>query len=244
MRMSKHNQPIFHLRMGRVGNRQRKRVGENCRRFIEANAVLRQIGSGLVFVPLKIERHRATLACDGRGDKRDLAHRARIPTRHPETQFSRFRSSDGFVAGAGKRVLGIYRRAGHRSRKRTHTDRSGTGATLIGSSPPAPATISWPRKLSGLAARCQSSEQRGHGFAISRRSEDQSGTAQGLKRGNRLLNLGVNVMMCPEFLRETFLFWPASNGCDLKAHAPRKLNSEVAKPTNALNSDELAGSGL
>src|SRR5436309_16054060 len=25
--------------------------------------------------------------------------------------------------------------------------RSGTGATLIGSSPPAPATISWPRKL-------------------------------------------------------------------------------------------------
>src|SRR5713101_109792 len=47
----------------------------------------------------------------------------------------RFRSSDGFVAGAGKRlpaprtqrarqagVLGIYRRAGHRSRQRTHTE--------------------------------------------------------------------------------------------------------------------------
>src|SRR5437899_12550876 len=39
-------------------------------------------------------------------------------------------------------------------------NRSGTGATLIGSSPPAPATISWPRKLSGLAARSKSSEQR------------------------------------------------------------------------------------
>ena len=38
-------------------------------------------------------------------------------------------------------------------------NRSGTGATLIGSSPPAPATISWPRKLSGLAARSKSSEQ-------------------------------------------------------------------------------------
>src|SRR5713101_4077720 len=38
-------------------------------------------------------------------------------------------------------------------------NRSGTGATLIGSSPPAPATISWPRKLSGLAARSKSSKQ-------------------------------------------------------------------------------------
>ena len=123
MRMSKHNQPIFHLRMGRVGNRQRKRVGENCRRLIEANAVLRQIGSGLVFVPLKIERHRATLACDRRGDKRDLAHRARIPTRHPGTQVSRFRSSDGFPAGAGKRVLRIYRRASHCSCNRTHAEK-------------------------------------------------------------------------------------------------------------------------
>src|SRR5439155_24182198 len=32
-------------------------------------------------------------------------------------------------------------------------NRSRTGATLIGSSPPATATISWLRKLSGLAAR-------------------------------------------------------------------------------------------
>ena len=59
-----------------------------------------------------------------------------------------------------------------------------------------------------------------------------------------LLNLGVNVMMCPEFLRETFLFRSASNGRDPKTHASRKLNSEVAKPANSLNSDELAGSGL
>src|SRR2546425_4399130 len=123
-------------------------------------------------------------------------------------------------------------------------NRSGTGSTLIGSSPPAPATISWPRKLSGLAARSKSSEQRRHGFAIGRCREDQSGTAQGLKRGNRLLNLGVNVMMCPEFLRETFLFRSARNGRDSKTHASRKLNSEVAKPTNALNSDKFAGPGL
>ena len=58
--------------------------------------------------------------------------------------------------------------------------------------------------------------------------------AQGLKRGHRLLNLGVNVMMCPEFLRETFLFRSASNGRDSKTHASRKLNSEVAKPANSL----------
>src|SRR5881296_469261 len=123
-------------------------------------------------------------------------------------------------------------------------NRSGTGSRLIGSSPPAPATISWPRKLSGLAARSKSSEQRRHGFAICRCREDQSGAAKGLKRGNRLLNLGVKVMMCPEFLGGTFLFRSASNGRDSKTHAARKLNSEVAKPANSLNSDGLAGSGL
>src|SRR5439155_9796726 len=95
-----------------------------------------------------------------------------------------------------------------------------------------------------LAARSQSSEQRRHGFAICRCREDQPGAAQRLKCGNRLLNLGVNVMMRPEFLRETFLFRSASNGRDSKTHASRKLNSEVAKPTHSLNSDELAGSGL
>src|SRR5437867_9824667 len=47
-----------------------------------------------------------------------------------------------------------------------------------------------------------------------------------------------------KFLRETLLFRSARNGRDSKTHASRKLNSEVAKPTNALNSDELAGSSL
>src|SRR5207247_6233385 len=87
-----------------------------------------------------------------------------------------------------------------------------------------------------LAARSKSSEQRRHGFAICRCREDQSGTAQGLQRGNRLLNFAVNVMMCPEFLRETFLFRSARNGRDSKTHASRELNSEVAKPTNSLAS--------
>ena len=35
----------------------------------------------------------------------------------------RFRSSGGFVAGAGKRVLRIDRGAGHCSRNRTHTEK-------------------------------------------------------------------------------------------------------------------------
>src|SRR5438093_5974470 len=116
--------------------------------------------------------------------------------------------------------------------------RSGTGSTLPNRFL---ASGSGDNKL---AARSKSSEQRRHGFAICRCREDQSGTAQRLKRGHRLLNLGVNVMMCPEFLRETFLFRSASNGRDSKTHASRKLNSEVAKPTHSLNSDELAGSGL
>src|SRR2546425_13236459 len=51
-------------------------------------------------------------------------------------------------------------------------------------------------------------------------------------------------MMCPKLLRETFLFWPASNGCDWNAHAARKLNPEVTEPADSLNSDELAGPGL
>src|SRR5439155_15259684 len=85
-----------------------------------------------------------------------------------------------------------------------------------------------------LAARSKSSEQRRHGFAVCRCRENQSGTAQRLKRGDRLLNLGDNVMMCSEFLRETFLFRSARNGRDSKTHASRKLNSEVAKPTHSL----------
>src|SRR6266699_2855680 len=169
---------------------------------------------------------------------------ASFVSHHPSVSFGSLCQRNGFehrmdlLRGAkGKRVLGIYRRSGHRSRNRTHTEKerdridanrficSGSGDNK-------------------LAARSKSSEQRRHGFAICRCREDQSGTAQDLKRRNRLLNLGVNVMMCPEFLRETFLFRSARNGRDSKTHASRKLDSEVAKPANALNSDELAGSSL
>src|SRR5439155_9597286 len=42
---------------------------------------------------------------------------------------------------------------------------------------------------------------------------------------------------------ESFLFSSTSNGCDLKAHASRKLNSEMTEPTHRMNRHELAGSG-
>jgi hypothetical protein len=178
---------------------------------------------------------------------------ASFVSHHPSVSFCSFWQRNGFdhrtdlLQGAeAKRV---------RSREPPRFEQEETEGTEIGTKisslfslfapvQSAPATISWPRKLSGLAARSKSSEQWRHGFAICRCREDQSGTAQGLKRGNRLLNLGVNVMMCPEFLRETFLFRSASNGRDSKTHASPKPNSEVAKPTNSLNSDEFAGPGL
>jgi hypothetical protein len=83
-----------------------------------------------------------------------------------------------------------------------------------------------------------------HGFAVCGCGEDQSRTAQGLKGGNWILPIAVNVMMRPKLLRETFLFDTASNGCDLKAHPSRELNREVTEPANALNSDEFTGPGL
>src|SRR4029077_18258446 len=93
-----------------------------------------------------------------------------------------------------------------------------------------------------LTARSQTSKKWRHGFTICSRSEDYSRTAEGLKCGNRILGIAVNVMMCPELLSETFLSRSAGNRRDLKAHAPRKLNSEMPKPTHSLNGYELAGS--
>src|SRR2546428_3020900 len=169
---------------------------------------------------------------------------ASFVSHHSSVSFGSICQRNGFdcrtdlLQGAkGKRVLGIYRRAGHRSRKRTHTEKERDRIE-------ANRFISSGSGDNKLAARSKSSEQRRHGFAICRCREDQSGTAQRLKRGNRLLNLGVNVMMCPEFLRETFLFRSARTGCDSKTHASRKLNCEVAKPADSLNSDEFAGPGL
>src|SRR5438876_10246939 len=98
-------------------------------------------------------------------------------------------------------------------------NRSGTGSTLIGSSPPAPATISWPRKLSGLAARSKSSEQRRHGFAIGRCREDQSGTAQGLKRGNQITRAALSTSGCQ---KSNFLSVLSLSQCSWHIHPVRK----------------------
>jgi len=45
-----------------------------------------------------------------------------------------------------------------------------------------------------------------HGFTICGGGEDPPGTAQALRCGNRILSIAVDIMMCPELLRETFLF--------------------------------------
>ena len=72
MRMPKHNPAVFHLRMGRIGNRQRQGVAEDRRRLLEADAVLLQISPGLVLVPLKVHRHGSILPVYSFGAKRDL----------------------------------------------------------------------------------------------------------------------------------------------------------------------------
>src|SRR5947199_1886046 len=64
---------------------------------------------------------------------------ASFVSHHPSVSFGSICQRNGFdhrtdlLQGAkGKRVLGIYRRAGHRSRKGTIPNRSVTGSTLIG----------------------------------------------------------------------------------------------------------------
>ncbi len=145
--------------------------------------------------------------------------------------------TDSLQGAEGKRVLRVYRRAGHCSCNRTHTEKKRDRID-------ANRFITSGAGDNKLAARSESSEQRRHGFAICRCGEDQVGAPQGLKRGNRILSIAVDVMMRPELFSESFFFSSASNGCDLKAHASRKLNSEVAEPADSLNSNELAGPGL
>src|SRR5437899_5227965 len=169
---------------------------------------------------------------------------ASFVSHHPSVSFCSICQRNGFDHRAdslqrteGERVLRIYRRSGHRSCNRTRAKKKWHRIDLDW-------FISSDSGDNELAAWSKSSEKWRHGLAVCGCSEDQSCTAQGLKCGNRLFGVAVNVMMCPKLLRETFLFWPASNGCDLKAHAARKLNPEVTEPANSLNSDELAGPGL
>src|ERR1700724_2881049 len=135
--------------------------------------------------------------------------------------------ADSLQGTEGKRVLRIYRRSGHCSRNRAHTKKKWHRVDLD-------RLISSRSGDNKLAAWSKSSQKWRHGLAVCCCSEDQSGTPQGLKCGNWILSIAVNVVMCPELPGETFLFWSASNGCDLKAHAPCKLNSEVTEPTYSL----------
>ncbi len=63
--------------------------------------------------------------------------------------------------------------------------------------------------------------------------EDQSGAAQGLKRGNRLLNLGVNVMMCPEFL--------GGRGVKPEAGIHARPRSKLKAKGGSIRNQELQG---
>src|SRR5258706_7882201 len=145
--------------------------------------------------------------------------------------------ADALQGTEGKRVLRIDRRSGHCSRNRTRAkkEKDGVNANRFTSSGSGD---------NELAAWSKSSEKWRHGFTVCRCSQDQPGTAKGLKYGNWILSIAVNVMMCPELPGETCLFGSAGNGCDLKAHASGKLNSEVTKPADSLNCNELAGPGL
>ncbi|SRR6266567_1273762 len=177
-----------------------------------------------------------------RGNQHDSE--ASFVSHHPSVSFCSIRKRNGFdhrtdsLQGAeGKRVLRIYRRAGHCSRNRTHTKKEWNRIYLDW-------FISPSAGYNELAAWSKSSEKRRHGFTVCGCSHDQPGAAQGLKCGNWILSIAVNVVMCPELPGETLFFWAASDGCDLKTHASRKLNSEVTEPTDSLNSDELAGPSL
>src|SRR5438034_131584 len=54
VRLSQNDPTVLHLRMGRVGNRQRQRVAEHRARFLETDALLRPIRFGLAFIHSKL----------------------------------------------------------------------------------------------------------------------------------------------------------------------------------------------
>ena len=72
MRLSKHNQPVFHLRVRRIGNREGQRIAEHGCRLLKTDAVFAKIDLGLVLVPLKTHRHDAILPSYNVGAKQDL----------------------------------------------------------------------------------------------------------------------------------------------------------------------------
>jgi hypothetical protein len=114
------------------------------------------------------------------------------------------RDGTDFLQGAKeKRVLGIDRRSGHCSRNRAHTKKKWDRID-------ADRFISSGAGDNKLPAWSKPSEKRRHGFTVCAGSEDQQGAAKGLKSGNRVLSIAVNVMMCSKLFGEIFLFWSAS----------------------------------
>src|ERR1700677_1981967 len=131
---------------------------------------------------------------------------ASFVSHHPLVSFCRVYKRNGFdhrtdsLQGTeGKRVLRVYRRSCHCSCNRTHTEKKRDRID-------ANRFISSGSGDDDLAAWSKSSEKWGHGFTVGGGSEDQSGTTQGLKRGDGVLSVAVNIMMCPKLFGETFLF--------------------------------------
>jgi hypothetical protein len=103
------------------------------------------------------------------------------------------------LGAKGKRVLGIDRRSGHGSRNRTHPKKQRDRID-------ADRFVSSGAGDHQLAAWSKSSEKRRHGFIVGGGRQDQPSTSKGLQSSNRVLSIGVDVIMCPELFGETFLF--------------------------------------
>src|SRR6266446_975844 len=111
---------------------------------------------------------------------------ASFVSHHPSVSFGSICKRNGFdhradsLQGAeGKRVLRVYRRAGHGSRNRTHTEKKRNGVYLDW-------FISSGSGDNELAAWSKSSEKWRHRLTVCGGSHDQSGAAQGLQCGNRI----------------------------------------------------------
>src|SRR3989442_9999646 len=142
-----------------------------------------------------------SLACALRAASDQHDSEASFVSHHAPVSFCSICKRNGFdhradsMQGAeGKCVLGIYRRSGHCSRNRPCTKKKWNRVYLDG-------FISSDSRDNELAARSKSTKEWGHGFAVCGWSEDQAGTAKGLKCGNGILRIAVNVVMCPELFR-------------------------------------------
>jgi hypothetical protein len=78
-----------------------------------------------------------------------------------------------------------------------------------------------------LAARC--------------RDENHLGAAERPKRRARIGGGAIDEMMSPELFCQIALVGTARNRCNLKAHVPRILHTEVTEPTDAEDRNKITG---